>query len=72
MESLAQGPMFVGIPQFAEQPPDFFRSSPGLPDQPQCGGESDPASLRVFENAALENAALRRPIRVDPAGAIRA
>jgi hypothetical protein len=72
MESLAQCPVFVGIAQFAEQSPDLFRSSPGLSDQPQCGGKSDPARLRLLEHATLENATLRWPIRVDATRAILA
>jgi hypothetical protein len=72
VESLAQGPVFVGIAQFAQQSPDFLRSSPGLSDQPQRGREGDPSHLRVLEHAALENAALRWPIRVDATGAILA
>ena len=72
VEPLAQGPALVGITQFAEQSPDFFRSPPGLCDQLQGGGESDPARLRVLQDAALKHAALRWPIRVDATGAIRA
>jgi hypothetical protein len=72
VEAFTQGPVHIGIAQFAKQSPDFFRSSPGLPDQPQCGRKGDPAGLRVLEHAALEHPTLPRPVRVDPAGAILA
>jgi hypothetical protein len=72
VEALAQRAVYVGVSQFAQQPADFVRSSPGLSDHPQSCSESDPASLRVFENAALENAALPRPIRVNAARTILA
>ncbi len=70
METFAHGPMFVGIAEFAQQPADLVRAPPRFLDQPQRGGERDPASLRVFENAALEDAALPWPVPINLARAV--
>ena len=72
MEALAQGAVFVRVAQLAEQTANVVRPSPGLFDQRQGGSERESAGLRVFEQAALERAALPRPLRVQLAGAILA
>ena len=58
--------------RFAQEPSNLIRQVPGLFDQAQRGRECDPAGVGVFEHAAFETAALRRPIRVDPTRAIHA
>ncbi len=72
MEALAQGAVFVRVAQLAQQPANLVRPSPGLFDQPQGGDERDSAGRRVFEQLALESAALPRSLRVHLAGTIRA
>ena len=70
MEALAQGAVFVRVAQLAEQTANVVRPSPGVFDQRQGGSERESAGLRVFEQPALERAALPRPLRVQLAGAI--
>ena len=72
MEALAQGAVFVRVAQFAQQPANLVRPSPGLFDQRQGGGERDAAGLRILEQPALERATLPRTFRVHPARAILA
>ena len=72
MEALAQGAVFVRVAQLAEQTANVVRPSPGLFDQRQGGSERESAGLRVFEQLALERAALPRSLRVQPASAILA
>ena len=72
MEAFAQGAVFVRVAQLAEETANVVRSSPGVFDQRQRGSERDPVGLRVFEQLALERAALPRSLRVYPAGAILA
>lgn len=72
VKALAQGAVFVRVAQLAQQPANMVRLSPGAFHQRQGGGERDAAGLRVFEELALEGAALPRSIRVEPARAILA
>ena len=72
MDALAHGTVFVRVAQLAQQPANVVRPSPGLFDHRQGGGERGSAGLRVFEQLALERAALPRSVRVEPAGAILA
>ena len=72
VEALAQRTIILGITEFAQEPTNAVRPLPGLFDQPQRNGKFDPAGLCVLEDTAFENAALRRPVGVEPAGSIRA
>jgi hypothetical protein len=70
MEAFAQSAVLLRVAQLAQQLAGFFRAPAGLFDQPQRGGERDPARFRVLEHAAFEHPALPWPICVEPAGAI--
>ena len=72
MEALAQGAVFVRVAQLAEQTANVVRPSPGVFDQRQGGRERATAGLHVFEQLALERAALPRSLRVQLASAILA
>ena len=72
MDALAQGAVFVRVAQLAQQPANVVRASPRVFDHRQGGGERGSGGLRVFEELALEGAALPRSIRVEPARAILA
>ena len=72
MEALAQGAVFVRVAQLAQQPANVVRPSPGVFHHRQGGGERDSPGLRVFEQLALERAALPRSLRVKLTSAILA
>ena len=71
-ETLAQGALLLGVTELEQEPPHLVGETPGLRDLAQRGGEPEPAGLVLLEHAALKNAALSRPVRVEPAGAVRA
>ena len=71
-EALAEGALFVGVAELAQELPHPVGEAPGLFDLTQRGGEIRAAGLHFLEDAALENAALVGPVGVKPARAVRA
>ena len=71
-EALLQRAVFVLAAQTAEQAARTIGQAPCPPDEPERRGGLDPSGGEVLEHLALERAALRGALRVDPAGAIRA
>jgi len=70
VKAFTQGAMFIGFAQPDHEPPHPVRLAPGFLNQPQRGGEFGPPGLHFLEHSALKNAALPRPVRVEPAGAV--
>jgi hypothetical protein len=71
-ETLAEGALFVGVAELAQERPHLVGETPGFFDLTQRGGEVGAAGLHFLEDAALEDAALVRPVGVEPAGAVGA
>lgn len=71
-EALGEREVLVVASQPAKEFPRAVRPTPGPPHKSERGIGRDPAGREVLEDAALERAALRGTLRVDPAGPIGA
>jgi hypothetical protein len=72
VEPLAQGPMLIGVTEFAEKPPDSICPAAGFLHFTKPIGVGDLAGLGVFEHTAFEFLALPRPFPINPASPILA
>ena len=72
VEPLTQGPMLIGVAEFAEKPPDFTCSAAALLHFAKPSGVGNLAGLGVFEHTAFEFLALQRPFPINPASPILA
>jgi len=72
VEPLAQGPMLIGVAEFAEKLPDFIRPAAGFLHFTKPSSVGNLAGLGFFEHAAFEFLALPRPVPINPARPILA
>ncbi len=70
VEPLAQGPMLIGVTEFAEKPPDFICPASGFLHFTKPSGVGDLAGLGIFEHTAFKFLALPGPVPINPASPI--
>jgi hypothetical protein len=72
VEPLAQGPMLIGVTEFAEKPPDFIHPAAGTLHFTKPSSVGNLAGFGFFEHTAFEFLALQRPVPINPASPILA